>query len=548
MSNLSSFSLLNARVKKYKTELNLEEMSSAFEWVALETILNISDDEIEESITDGSMDGGIDAIYIENEKIVHVFSFKYGTTFEQTHKNFPENDLDKMIVTLDRIYGKNIKKHDVNEVLWGKIEEIWDLFEKTTPIFKYYFCSNKQKPIEQARRKFENSLSKYRFVEFIYLDQEDLVGKILETKSSKINGSLSFVEKQYFERSDGPLKGIVATIAATDLVRLVQSPDNEKEINDLVFNDNVRIFLKLKNKINRSIYETALSDENYEFWYLNNGINIICEECIYTPNTRSPKVGLTNFQIVNGGQTTHALFEAFLHNPEKIDDILLLVRICQTRNKSISEKISATTNSQTPVMTRDLHSNDRIQRKLEQEFSDIGYFYERKRNAYEAESKNSRLDNELLGQVYLAYYLDMPSEAKNSKVLIFGSKYDEIFNEESTTAVKMILPYKIYLPIEAKKQEIQRKKRKREKISEEDAFVSRATFHILNCVKYISQKKGLDLSKSENITSSIDIAINLLGALVQKVQLERGSVYTHDKFFKEVPTNKIIRDYINANI
>jgi len=298
-------------------------------------------------------------------------------------------------------------------------------------------------------------------------------------------------------------------------------------------------------KINQGIYETALSDENYEFWYLNNGITIVCDNCTYTPNTRSPRVKLTNLQIVNGGQTTHALFEAFLKDSNKLKNVLIIVRICETKKDyRIAERISETTNSQTPVRTRDLHASDRVQKIIEEQFKALGYFYERKKNQHEQESKSKRLDNEILGQIYLAYYLDMPSEAKNQKTIVFGEKYEDIFDEEFIDAKKMLTPYRVFLPIESMKKDIQQKKRKKENINEKDAFISRATFHILNATKLIAERENLNLEEQKNIDITINKAISYIAEVVELESKERGELYTHDKFFKEIPTNKIIRKHV----
>lgn len=547
MANLSTFSTIHEKVKKYKKDYDLEELSNAFQWLALETILNLNEDEIEEAITDGPNDGGIDAIYVLG-KNVHIFNFKYANTFKESEKNFPEVEIDKMLITIERIYNESLTKKDVNDALWDKVNDIWNAFKKEGSLmFKFYLCSNKEKPCEHAIRKFQSALDKYKFVEFYYLDQEDLSRKIIEKKYAKLNGSLYFREKQYFDRSDGGLKGIVATVSASDLIELIRDKEDPTKVNENAFNENVRVFLKLKNRINRSIYETSLSDDNYEFWYLNNGITILCEECIYTPGKRTPKVELTNFQIVNGGQTTHALFEAHLVNKEKIDDVLILVRICETKKEyGIAERISETTNSQTPVRTRDLHANDRVQRKLEEQFKDLGYFYERKKNQYQEMPKDKRLNNELLGQIYLAYYFDKPSDAKNQKTIIFDEMYDLIFNEESVTAEKMLVPFRVYQPLEKMKKEIQLKKRKKEKIDEKEAFVSRATFHILNAVKIIAEKEHLNLGDMADIKKGIDKAIVYINQIVQNEIKERGTSYTHDKFFKEIPTNMIIKNYIES--
>lgn len=543
MTNLSTFSMLHQRVTKYRSDYGLDTASAAFNWLALETILHLNSDEIDDSITDGSMDGGIDAIFI-SDRTVHIFTFKYTENFEKTRSNFPDTDLDKLLVTMQSIYGRTLARDSVNELLWEKVNEIWSLFSQGVLNFRYYVCSNKARPVEHARKKFENALKEFRFVEFYYLDQEDLANKILEHKYRKVKGTITFIDKQYFERSDGNVKGIVGTIAADDLVALVADPNNPEQINEDAFNDNVRVYKK-GNRINERIVETALSEDNYQFWYLNNGITIVCDDCSYAPNTRSPHVTLTDFQIVNGGQTTHALFEAYNQDRERVENVLLLVRICQTkRDNPIADKISETTNSQTPVTTRDLHANDRIQRKLEDEFRSLGYFYERKANQFETESAAKRLNNELLAQLYLAYYGDMPSEAKNSKSLVFGDKYGEIFQEDKITAGQMLLPLRIYQPLQDMKRDIQRRKRRREPINEQESFVSRAVFHIVNVVKLVSESEGLDLTQDANIHSAIDKAIAMIAQVVNRESESRGSVYTHDKFFKETQTNDVIRSHI----
>ncbi len=181
--------------------------------------------------------------------------------FDHTSKGFPETELTKIITTMDSIFSGHTGKSDVNDALWEKINEIWDAFKKGSLKFRIYLCSNKQKLNETAQKRFERALEKHRVIEVYYLDLEDIVNKILERKYNKVNGQLTFVEKQYFDRSDAGLKGIVATISATDLVNLIQDHNDETRINEDVFNENVRIY-QPGNKINKRIRATALSDAN----------------------------------------------------------------------------------------------------------------------------------------------------------------------------------------------------------------------------------------------------------------------------------------------
>jgi hypothetical protein len=300
----------------------------------------------------------------------------------------------------------------------------------------------------------------------------------------------------------------------------------------------------LRNTINRGIFESALSDDNFEFWYLNNGITIVCKECNYTPNSRAPKAELSNIQIVNGGQTTRTLFQANLKDPEKFDNVDVLLRIIETKDLSISEKIGETANRQTPVKSRDLRANDWVQRKLEAEFLTLGFYYQRKRNQHIDKPIEKRLDSEELGQVYLAYYLDMPAEAKDQKTIIFGDKYGEIFDEEAITAERLLVPMRLYRPLAERKAEIQRRKRKKEPVSDEDAFVSLATFHILNGMKLVAEQAPYDLEDETDVVSAQTDTITLIGEIVALERVEQGELYTHDRFFKRKTTSQTIQGHI----
>jgi hypothetical protein len=543
MPNVASFAVLEQRVKKYESDYSIETPSIAFSWVALETILNLNVDEIDDALVDEAMDGGIDAIHI-SEMHVHVFTFNYATTFENTSRSFPQNKLDSLIVTAQKIYSKQLTAQDVNPALWEKVREIWSLFTKGIPTLHFYICSNKEKPNRTSIRRFEESLKPFHFVDFRYFDLEDIVSIILKRRYPAVNGNVNFIGREYYTKANGPLKATVASITATDLIQLITDPDDPNKINECIFNDNVRVDLGLSNRVNRGIFESALSDENFEFWYLNNGITFVCDGCSYIPGGVNPRVELRNVQIVNGGQTARTLFHAYSEDPRKLGNVDVLIRIIETIDRSISEKISETANRQTPVRTRDLHANDWIQKKLEDEFLMLGYYYERKKNQFSDRSPELRLDSEAVGQVALAYYLDMPSEAKNSKSMVFDQKYDDIFDEKWVTAPKLLLPMRLYEPIELQKRQIQARKRKKIPVPDREAFISLATFHILNGIKLIAESEDLILEDEAQAAKAQEKATALIWEVVEQQMKERDELYTHDRFFKERGTNKLIRNHI----
>lgn len=565
MSNLASFGVINQKVLKIFEEESFENLGLAFEKFCLSTLLRLNDDEIEESITDGSMDGEIDAIYI-SDRIIHLMTFKYTDNFENTKKNFPETELDQFMLTVDSIISGNLDKNTINEAVWEKYQEIKNLAKTGKIEFKIYIISNKLHPASHAKRKFENLLEKYRIVDKpIYIDQEGIVSKILENKSIRTDGVINFIDWQHFEKSDGSIKTVIGSVAAIDIINLIVDKEDKNLVNEQVFNENVRVY-NPGHRVNKAIIDSANRSDNYNFFYLNNGITILCEKADYIPKSRSPAVNLNNLQIINGGQTSHSLFEVYKNSPEKLETIELLVRVCVADNNDpISQLISETSNNQIPVGSRDLHSNDLIQRKLEEEFLEMGYYYERKPNQHSDKPKSKVLSNEVLGQLFMSYYLELPSEAKNSKARVFGDYYDMIFDENMINASDLIRLYKLYLPLLEQKKDIQKKKRRKELVEEKEAFISRATFHILSGTKYIyeNEEKNIDfenismqekkfkkqnLYDEKNNSRILDISINLIYEVVKNEISIRGDLYTHDKFFKEIPTNNIVRSHILSRI
>jgi len=564
MSNLASFSAINQRVIHLLEDESVENIGLAFEKLCLRLLLKTNDDEIEEAITDGPMDGELDAVYII-DNIVHLLTFKYTEDFNSSKRNYPETELDQFILTIDSIINGTLNKATINDAIWEKFQEIKDLPNKGKIEFRIYVVSNKEYPAPHARKKLESVIDKYRIVDKpIYLNQEDLVLKIIENKTTKVDGQIRLIEHQHFEKSSGNIKTVIGAIAAKDFVELIKDPNDPNSVNEQIFNENVRIY-KPKHRVNKAIIETAVGPENYQFFYLNNGITILCDKVHYAPFTRDPILNLVNFQIINGGQTSHSIFEVNKQDPDKLETIEILLRVCEADSKDpISQKICETSNSQIPVGNRDLHSNDLIQQKLQEEFEALGYFYERKPNQHSNIPKRKVINNELLGQLFMAYHLDMPSEAKNNKAKVFSDLYDSIFNEDIINAAELLRLYKLYIPLLDMKKDIQRKKRRKDPVNEKEAFISRATFHILNGIKYqflkeenlINQEEISDKERNRKkqelfetkATEFTEVSINLIYEVVIKEMSERGDLYTHDKFFKEIQTNEIIRNHIKRTI
>ena len=371
---LIDWSTVDSRIKQCLADFQYDNRSQALTHVLLESLYALSADEITECITDGFNDRGVDAVVIRelSDRVqVDLFQVKCATTFGRAKNNFPSNEIDKVLSFISDLLAKEQSIRDTaNSILWGKTTEIWDAFEGGRPLFfNLHFASNMQGLVVAQRRRAETNVKRYRTFEVRIHTLASLASLLIESKRPRLDRNLRVVDDQLFERVDGNIRGPIATIPASELVEMIRNPAAPTEVLSSVFDENVRVYLTSRNRINGRIVESALSDSRSEFWYLNNGITMTCEAVEYQRGIRAPIISMKGVQIVNGGQTSHALFEAAQADQDRIKDVLLLARIYETKIPEISQRVAESTNSQTPIRSRDLRANDEMQRKLEESFS-----------------------------------------------------------------------------------------------------------------------------------------------------------------------------------
>lgn len=129
---------------------------------------------------------------------------------------------------------------------------------------------------------------------------------------------------------------------------------------------NVRSFLTIRGKINRGIRQTLTSDPTHFLAY-NNGISATAASVEYDG---ARITGLTDLQIVNGGQTTASLFYATQASRTlSLDAVYVqmkLVVVSSELAKEMVPLISRYTNSQNAVREDDFFSNSPFHVKMEE--------------------------------------------------------------------------------------------------------------------------------------------------------------------------------------
>ncbi|MFC2142196.1 AIPR family protein [Acidobacteriota bacterium] len=544
MATLIDWNALSHKVKSYSGESHYcTTPRKCFTYLSLEYLLSLAPEEIENSITDGPNDRGIDAVYVDERdgrNVIHLFQFKHVTSFNNAKKNFPSTEIDKLLsFCADLLDQDPSLQKTCNPILWTKVQEIWDALKNLSPSFEVHFCGNMAGLVDTQKSRVASALTIYRSFTVNHHTLDSLVSLFIEKKQPKIDTRLTVVDKNYFERIDGNLRGLIVTLEATEIVKLITDPTEPEKVHLDIFNDNVRVYLTKKNRINKKIHATALSDKNVEFWYLNNGITITCDSFSYQPGVRAPVVTLENVQIVNGGQTSNALFEAYKEQPEKLQDVLVLTRIYETRARDITSDIAEATNSQSPINTRDLRSNDDVQKKLEEAFLDEGFYYERKAKQHQGQLRRKRIDAMSAGQAHLAYCLGYPEIAKKDRARVFGDLYDSVFNDDITTQ-KLLVPFVVFSQIETLKRDLQLNIKKQQHFDVDLLFLIDGAYHVLFTVAELCESKAenpLDLTAT---TALIPQAIEMVKQLV-KAESIQDEAFTASRFFKDAKTKSKIQ-------
>lgn len=330
---------------------------------------------------------------------------------------------------------------------------------------------------------------------------------------------------------------MVCTVEATEIVKMIRSKENVEQANPDVFDANVRIFLKRTNRINKKIIESIKSDENHMFWYKNNGITITCDK--FTPSAlkMSPEIELENMQIVNGGQTSHCIFEVSKTDADKLDDVLVLVRILETTDSDVKLAIAETTNSQTPINVRDLRSNDTRQKKLEEAFLEEGWYYERKSGQHQIQNKENRIDALDAGQAYLAYS-EAPETAKRNRGMVFGELCDKIFTDE-TLVKHLLIPYLLKCEIEKEKTILRKKIKDKIGVDTDDMYLIDGAFHVLFTIYQIAINENIDPYNLNDVKALIPRAMVIVRNIYSN-QRKIDDTFSSNRLFKDSRTRSLI--------
>ena len=246
---------------------------------------------------------------------------------------------------------------ELTRYLYGQISKM-----QSDPRCYFYFVTTGQwtnAPEPRARlADGKHQLEQLNIFSSVHLAPID--ADILKTDRRLLDRSvvktIEFGKNAAFPAIDGVHEAYIGLLPGDEFMKLVST--DEGELNRELFYDNVRDF-QGHNPVNREIGSTISDDQHRNtFPLLNNGITIIAGDMRRTGDAFQ----IQDFQIVNGCQTTHILFQ---HKEFVGPDIFIPVKIVATQDSEVVNEVIKATNRQTEVLPEALESLTPFHKELE---------------------------------------------------------------------------------------------------------------------------------------------------------------------------------------
>lgn len=291
-----------AEAKKSIKEITNHSISDdrAFSYLLLHYVFGHEYNDIvkDELVTDGNNDGGIDFVsFDEDESKVIVCQSKY--TGELTYEQII-TELSKMYRTIQDFkdppdtgrYNVTLKKtlqNALDRLTDDNIDNIEYCIFTTAAIDS----NTAMKKINKAQLEISADAVMIYTEEEIEKEIQSALTQLPTVKSESIKLDQA---NNYLQYKSDDMSGIQCNVSSSSIIQLYNKHGGKG-----LFDLNIRRYIR--NKLVDTGVNRTLDNDRKNFWFLNNGIIIACKDFFVDGNT----VKLTDFSIVNGGQTTHLI-------------------------------------------------------------------------------------------------------------------------------------------------------------------------------------------------------------------------------------------------
>ncbi|MFJ4677527.1 AIPR family protein [Kitasatospora sp. NPDC088783] len=306
-------------------------------------------------------------------------------------------------------------------------------FRRNKPTCLLYFVTTgewkNEAHVASRVKKWEaglRSLSLFSSISFTAMGADEIQNSYQRSKNS-VTTEFIFANKVLLPEISGVKAAYLGTVPATEFLRLIVDPTDN--IRKPLFTENIRDFLEY-NSVNTEIQETLRDSATHDrFAVLNNGITVVTRDLQVTAN----KFEISDYQIVNGCQTSHVLFD---ERGVLSDRIHVPLKVIFTQDDEVISSVITATNRQTAVTSEDLYALSSFQKKLEALMgsypSKKKLYYERRSRQYSSANgveKVRIVTKQQQIKAFAAMFLDEPHKASRYYADLRAMVGKRIFHE-----------------------------------------------------------------------------------------------------------------------
>lgn len=425
-------------------ELSIQDYFEIFSAEQLTKDYSPTFEELECGIVDGEHDGGVDSIYVYvNGDLVSedtdLSVYKKGVLIEliiiqsKTSGGFSEDPINRLLSSLPMLLELTTDFQQLSQYS-SEVKAAFDIFRQTyrklASRFPTLEISINYSAMKAGESIHENLLRKGNEL------QKRIQGMYEEAKVEfSFQGArelLTLARQQpnqtfelHFAKSLAGGDGYVLLVKLKDFNSFLRNGQSSLR-NDL-FESNVRDY-QGTTEVNGNISKTLSTNDDIDFWWLNNGVTILASNATLTGDS----VRIENPQIVNGLQTSSQIAHFFDDGGED-EKRQVMIKIVSSEDETVRDQIIKATNSQNSVPLASLRATDKVQRDIEHALKMGGYFYDRRKNYYKNQGKPAAkiVSIPLLSQAMMTLLRNDPdnARARPSSLIKDDSVYNSLFSE-----------------------------------------------------------------------------------------------------------------------
>lgn len=303
-------------------------------------------------------------------------------------KNFDGAEISNMFYGIRELFSQSpaLPRNDLLSQKEKVLRHIYtksSIFRRGNPQLKiYYVTTGKWQDDDKLKVRIENEISTLEELnifrtlpEFKPVDAKKLQ-QFFGQAQNTLSKTITFSKRVTLPPMNGVKESYLGYLPVSVYLSLIT--DESNNLLRGLFYDNVRDF-QGGNPVNQEIEQSLKSQDKETFVLLNNGVTIVADDLSVTGDS----FNLTGFQIVNGCQTSHVLFN---NRSDITENIYIPIKLIVSPEDILKNQITKATNRQTVVKLEELSALTDFQKTLEQYYNAIQeeyrLYYERRSQQY----------------------------------------------------------------------------------------------------------------------------------------------------------------------